>query len=437
MQEDNKEKFIKKIGHSIDNYNKARRIEQAIPYNHLRNMNVTLITNIVKNVKTGKQGVKDNLLRMSYSDLIGGVRMLTVNEDVVMNTYKELGEKETNIEAVAHVCSLMYKMSRETIGLIVSGDHVPLHVAKHITVADMYEARIELSVVNGAQSQLSMLLDGLVSSNMCHPLLIPSNVLVTEKNVIIEDTVVEQKQIIMSGVPVRIEPRYRRVANLYMRFQLFASSNTLVYSNMLEALTESMDDIIEFVNSHSELMTPLFELYKDRNEGQRKPTLTFDDNDIFELFHHAPLFATVASSSMSRLNGLSDDLDQDLVNMIRIGKSSWIAKTIEPMFNIEWNPNPYTVSIVDSVQNSILEEIYITLQDKFPMYMDNLKRVTIGSDPLTLVSQHETLGVYISADTTSMLVNGVMLNISHGDVVIVSSSNAVIKIEDGIYVWYH
>lgn len=443
MQLGDKEKYFNKLSQALDDYRGTTSIEQTIPYTKLRNMNMDLLVSVIKDTSSDIKNASKVLTRMSYAELLAGNSKISINEGIVRDMWDSLGWLSRD-ERV-HVMSIMLKISRDNIIKIIEttpGIYLPFSPARHITLTDLHNSGVGFDMVKGGQMQLSSTIEALLSTspNRCivNVTLTSDNIHLSEKFMIENTSLVTYYNVILTGTVVEIDSRYSNIANLFMRFQLYASTGTVAYGDYINNFINMMETMLEFANM-PQIKDKLDTLH--RNKFGTPLISDIDDDTLFQLYSSSIDNFGVIEQGSSTVSSLVNNDDWENYNVTRIDTHTWVAISQDQSFNFGdvWNINieDKDMSIIESMQTSLLDNIYCVLSNVFPKYIDKLSNVHVKScnNKLSLHHKEVTIGVYLG-DETTMTINNSVFIVNGGTLIVLSSSNAEVSFEDGHYVWY-
>lgn len=411
-----REKTLRKLGQISNNYNKVSKLEQNIPYSKIKNMNLDLLGSIIQGESpSAAASLSEKITYWSYTRMIGGNATIGPSEQLIKQTLNELNHLELD-EAVQAI-SIMMKISRN----VIENPSIPHKFLPQVTLSDLNQVGLSADIVKSIPTSINSILLSLANNNFCAVNLIASNIHVAEKTVIIEDYPSAHHYPFLSGKVIKIKNEEKFVALLFMRFQVFAASDTKIFPDYLESFTQNIESIVDFAN-------------KDQIKTQINNFGLIDDNDLWDYYNN-----TIKDEFTFKTSGFEyKSIEKDEFNKIRLNPKSVVSVSTTGIFNLDipkYFNQPLRITIVESMQNVIFDDIYSLFSQIVPEMIEEVTMVNLilpGS--ITNIDSNRTFGVYFGSGTVT--INKIALDGLYGQVFIANADSLSLQIEEGHLIWY-
>lgn len=425
---DQREKVLRKLGQMTDKYEVVGRIEQNIPFHKLRNLNFDLLGEIIRGDPIKDSTVEEKLTRWSYTRLFMGEGIVTASDKDIFETffwmdlYRETSDLDDN--SIYQAMSIMLKVSTEIIISVLNKTEIPNRPLTSITLKEMAHRGLSTDVIKTVPIHFVSIISQLVNNNFCCVVLTASNIKVLEKIVIVDDLPMSKYFAIFKGAVVRIRPEQRYVASLFMKFQIFLATDYKIFFESLDTFIENMENILEFVNQ------PSVRAILPNQEAE------FLDDEMLNEIYYVPVSSTgeAVSTSYVKTIELEEFSHKTISNNTKLSLSNFKVCNVDAALV----SRIYTkhMSVVESVQNSVLETIYSCISEYLPDQILEANSVHIIDDSFTINQTKTSFGVLIGDASSVLTVNDVEVEVESGQLLIISSNNCKIEISSGVLVLY-
>jgi hypothetical protein len=410
---DNKERLYRELGDLLDNYSKARLIEQNINFDVLRFMNLEALVNIVNSNTMHKHSTKSKLVYLSYEDI------LTKTQTSLLVYAKYIHRLKDKVDV-----SVISAMTRASASQIRDIHNLDISTVINMSYAEIIMYDITKDTIKLSQSHMTTLINSILVTGYMVADISKDTLILSEMKTVVHKGVETRMQPCLIGTPVPIPPSDRHAASLYMKFMTYALTD--MYEDHLDVFIENIHEIERIANGPA----------KGRLLGLLdSPDRQLDADDLYNMFYVNRITDNINKSSSARLQ--SDDYN-DFDDPVRVDKNLVVnIQTTDiriPTLSID--ANIYNIS--EMMTDGNMEMLWLMVEEMYPYVTDKLSSAIVGvaNEAVNNVSQHITIAVFPNEDESSVSFNGKDIDVPAGALILLSPGNIIINADEGFVVWF-
>ena len=430
---DLKNNLLGRIAANINSYNKIDEIDQALPYHKLKNMNIPMIIDIYNGKVNPESKLSQNIARKSYEMMLSGENVINVPEHFVHDMLGRLERFSDDADFNVSVCSILLRVSREQVIRITDrekGIYLPQKVRTYFSAKDMSDILISSDQLGAVRIQFDQIINRIVNKGLFLPDIYPSNIIYSESKLKIYDTLESVYTVSLNCNPQPI-PKGSDVelVKIFMKFQVRLATYKPLYADYEDIIADQIFDIIDFMN--------IPEVKRNYTEFS---DLDIGIENLGILFSYASRLNKVTTSSVS---SIKKEYISDLV-VTRVKKKFWVGVSDNKVISVKSSDVdqlldiPSDMTVLESINWNVFEKVYAVVYKEFEEIAEKIFNVKFGStSPFTIISEGESIGVYLGSEETVLRLEGVDFNIAPGHIVATNLDTIYGKFDDGKFLWYY
>lgn len=433
---DLKKNILRRIAANINSDNKVGEIDQNFSYFKLKYMNIPSIIDIYNGKPLPEGKIELKIARKSYEMLLENYNKINVPELFITNMMKSLEEISQDLEYNMSVCSILLKTSRDQIYKIIKkekGIYIP-HVSRnYLTSYQIDKSYISGDQLGTLEAQFEQIVNKIVNKGLFFVDVGWNDIIYIENKLIVFDVLESVFTVAINSTvkPIPKDFSDYNLVKLFMKFQIFMTTNPPIFSDIGNIFIKEINNFINFLN-----IPGVKQYYK----GLENTVIT--DVEFVKLFMEEQ---TENEEDTSKTKSLIITDYMERFNVTRVKKHYWSGISKESLLYISRSDIsqildiPTNMTILESINISLLENVYNILSRNFEEIMDGVFNVHYGTsnDFYTISTQRESIGVYVGDEKTVMTLDGKRFEVKPGHAIITNLDIVYVKFDDCNFVWYY